>query len=165
MAGVTTSDAGHTMGGIAGRLEGVATMLCVCALAIALYDVQVRQPRTPRLAVVDIARLYAAADANFKVRALTRDAGQPGDLPMASTRDQRLDEKLPGTAPDRLAARARTAQEFGPELEAVLKVLSGECRCAIVAMATVIGGDSTVPDYTLEAAQRMGLSLRGTVGQ
>jgi hypothetical protein len=38
--------------------------------------------------------------------------------------------------------------------------MSSECRCAIVAMATVVGADSTVPDFTVEVARRMGLTIR-----
>ena len=38
----------------------------VCAIGIAVYDVTVRQPRTPRLALVDIAKLYSAADQALK---------------------------------------------------------------------------------------------------
>lgn len=119
---------------------------CITALGIAAYDVTVRQPRTPRLAVVDIARVYGAAERGLKERTLSRgpDDGQP---PAAGA-----------AGPDR--SPLRRAEDFGPLLESVLKDLSKECRCAIVAMATVVGGDSTIPDYTQEAARRMGLSLR-----
>lgn len=132
------------------RVVDIVTAACVSTLVLAMYDVTVRQPRTPRIAVVDIAQLYAAADAGFKTSALARDGGRTAD---------------PSAASALVADSARGAQEFGPKLEAVLKTLSGECRCAIVAMATVIGGDATVPDYTGEAAQRMGLSLRAALRQ
>jgi len=53
----------------------VATVLiaaAVAALVVAVYDLTVRQPRTPRLAVVDIARLFASAEAGVKERGLER---------------------------------------------------------------------------------------------
>lgn len=117
---------------------------CISALTIGVYDVTVRQPRTPRLAVVDIARIYAAADRSFKDRALVR--GAEDGVPAASSPDG--------------ARRLGRAEDFGPALEAELRGLSRECRCAIVAMATVVGGDTTIPDVTLEAAHRLGLQLR-----
>lgn len=131
-------------------LRALATAMiaaCVCALGIAIYDVTVRQPRTPRLAVVDIARLYSAADQGLKDRALSRGtAAAESGASAAADGDGRM--------------TLRRAEDFGPMLEGVLKSLSGECRCAIVAMAAVIGGDTSVPDFTAEAARRMGLPLR-----
>jgi hypothetical protein len=119
----------------------VATVLiaaAVAALVVAVYDLTVRQPRTPRLAVVDIARLFASAEAGVKERALGRDAG---------------------------AADPRAAQNFGPAVEKVLSDLAGECRCTIVAMAAVIGVTSAIPDYTTEAALRLGVTLRPAYGR
>jgi len=106
--------------------------------SLAVYDLTVRQPRTPRLAVVDIARLFASAEAGVKERALGRDAG---------------------------AADPRAAQNFGPAVEKVLSDLAGECRCTIVAMAAVIGVTSAIPDYTTEAALRLGVTLRPAYGR
>lgn len=130
------------MKGLKFVLSSVAVSVAVCAVGIGVYDVTVRQPRTPRLAMIDLARLYASADYSFKGRAL-EGAGTPATA-ASSAAGQHL----------------RDPGDFGPALEAVLKGLSGECRCAIVAMATIVGADSTVPDFTAEAARRMGLTLR-----
>ena len=120
----------------------------VSVLTIGAYDVLVRQPRTPRLAVVDITKLFAAAETRAKESVLA------------------LAPRLDGAAPTAAGARAaemaglQAAEAFGPTLEKVLTELSAECRCAIVAMASVMGANSTVPDYTLAAADRLGISLR-----
>ena len=127
-------------------LTTVFISMAVCVTAIGVYDVMVRQPRTPRLALIDIAKLYSAADQGLKNRALEGASG-PADASLAASS---------GAGPRGL----QSAADFGPMLEAVLTDLSAECRCAIVAMATVVGGDSTVPDFTQETAKRMGLMLR-----
>jgi hypothetical protein len=119
----------------------------VCAIGIAVYDVTVRQPRTPRLALVDIAKLYSAADQALKARALGGAlGGDPG-----------LQAPSPVTGSG--APALRQGADFGPALESVLTGLAEECRCAIVAMATVFGSDSTLPDFTQEAGRRLGLVL------
>jgi hypothetical protein len=130
----------------ASLLATVFVSAAVCVTAIGVYDVMVRQPRTPRLALIDIAKLYDAADQGLKNRVLE---GASGSATAASGASR-------GVGPYRL----HDAGDFGPMLEAVLTDLSAECRCAIVAMATVVGGDSTVPDFTQETAKRMGLVLR-----
>jgi hypothetical protein len=125
------------------QLVAAAVASCICALGLGIYDQTVRQPRTPRLALIDIAKIYAAADLGFKARALEGQlgAGAPG-------------------APSARGAGLRQAADFGPMLQEVLQGMSSECRCAIVAMATVVGADSTVPDFTVEVARRMGLTIR-----
>ena len=115
----------------------------VSALALGLYDVYVRQPRTPRLAVVDIARLFAAAERAAKESVVTPAVPATAATPVAD-----------------LMAAAKTAENFGPSVERVLGEISAECQCAIVAMAAVMGGSTTVPDYTQEAARRLGLMQR-----
>ena len=127
------------------QLVAAAVAACICALGLGIYDQTVRQPRTPRLAIIDIAKIYASADQSFKARALE---GQLGG-------------QAAGAAPGNPgSAGLRQASEFGPMLHQVLLGLSTECQCAIVAMATVVGEDSTVPDFTAEVARRMGLTLR-----
>lgn len=125
------------------QLVAAAVASCICALGLGIYDQTVRQPRTPRLALIDIAKIYAAADLGFKARALE---GQLGTGAPA--------------APSTRGAGLRQAADFGPMLQEVLQGMSSECRCAIVAMATVVGADSTVPDFTVEVARRMGLTIR-----
>ncbi len=54
-----------------GRLMStIAVAACVSALAVGIYEVTVRVPRTPRLAVVDIARLFSSAERQLKARVL-----------------------------------------------------------------------------------------------
>jgi hypothetical protein len=127
------------------HLVGVMLASAICALGIAVYDVTVRQPRTPRLALVDIAKLYSAADQALKARALGTEPSARAPVPGS-----------PAVAPG-----LRQGADFGPALESVLTGLAEECRCAIVAMATVFGSDSTLPDFTQEAGRRLGLALAG----
>lgn len=152
---------GHTNAPVGSRLSQLVAALvalCITALGLGLYDLTIRQPRTPRLALIDIARLYAAAERQLKVRALAQDSreGREG-----------VEGKGPesGTAPSAQGAPGALGSglgpaNFGPALQAVLTDMSSQCRCAIVAMATVVGADSTVPDYTTEVARRLGLDLR-----
>ncbi len=125
------------------QLVAAAVASCICALGLGIYDQTVRQPRTPRLALIDIAKIYAAADLGFKARALEGQLGTGAPV-----------------APSARGAGLRQAADFGPMLQEVLQGMSTECRCAIVAMATVVGADSTVPDFTVEVARRMGLTIR-----
>lgn len=130
-------------GGNVARAVAVHTLvaLCISALSIALYDKFVRQPSTPRLAVVDIAKLYAEAERLATQRALERQAGA-------------VSAEL-GAGSAEFAGGARAAMDFGPALEQTLHTVSTECRCAIVAMAAVYGNDATVPDFTAEVSKRM----------
>jgi hypothetical protein len=138
---------------------GVAMLSAtVCALALGLYDQYVRQPRTPRLAVVDIAKLFAAAERSAKEVVLGPSAGVgAGGAGSAGARTASGQGATPAAE---LLAAANAAENFGPSVERVLGEISTECQCAIVAMAAVVGGNSTVPDYTQEAARRLGLLMR-----
>lgn len=135
------------------RIWSVLLVVQVCVICIAVYDMTVRQPRTPRLALVDIAKLYTAADQALKARALSGAlSGAPGgDLGL----------QAPSPVSGSGAPSLRQGADFGPALESVLTGLAEECRCAIVAMATVFGSDSTLPDFTQEAGRRLGLTLAG----
>lgn len=152
MSGVVHGSVNGLVAGRVNQLVAALVALCICALSLGLYDLTVRQPRTPRLALVDIARLYGAAERQLKVRALSQESR---DL-----RDGRGAEPGLATTPNGALAPGLGPTSFGPALQAVLTDMSGQCRCAIVAMATVVGADSTVPDYTAEVARRMGLDLR-----
>lgn len=126
----------------------------VMTLGVGLYDVAVRQPRTPRLAVVDIAQLYGLAQQQAARKVLT-GMEAAASSPAAA-----------GEAEKAIRDMVRSPQDFGPAISATLADLSKECRCTLVAMAAVFGADSSVPDYTAEAAQRMGLDYpaRGSAG-
>jgi hypothetical protein len=120
----------------------------VSALALGIYDKTVRQPRTPRLGVVDISKLYSAVEQRAKDAVLKAGVGSAsGVSDGASSRAAEV-------------AGSLALEGFGPQIERVLTDLSAECGCVIVAMAAVMGGTTSVPDYTAVAAQRLGVALR-----
>lgn len=146
---------------------------CVSAVALGVYDQTVRQPRTPRIAVVDIARLYAAAESQARAR-LVAGAVPPAsravaEAPSAGRAGGASAAQLPATPPVAPAmppelATMREMSHFGPRLEGVLRDISTECRCVIAAMAAVVGEVASVPDYTAVAAARLGVLLPVVAG-
>lgn len=153
---LATSSASHSaLTGLPAWLGVAMLSATVCALGLGLYDQYVRQPRTPRLAVVDIAKLFAAAERTAKEGVLGPAAGVG-----AGSTGPRAGGSQAATPAAELLAAANAAENFGPSVERVLSEISSECQCAIVAMAAVVGGNSTVPDYTQEAARRLGLLMR-----
>ena len=128
-------------------LSQVMVSAAVMLVTVGVYDVSVRQPRTPRLAVVDVAHLYGLAQQQAE-RNVLAGLQAAASSPAAA-----------GEAGSAIANLVRGPEDFGP-------ALSKECRCTLVAMAAVFGADSTVPDFTSEAAQRMGLAViqRRSVG-
>jgi hypothetical protein len=137
-------------------LSNAMVSAVVAMVAIGIYDVAVRQPRTPRLAVVDVARLYELAHERATRNALMAvDAIQaPGTSASAPNT-----AVLAGEA---LSQFYRTPEEFGPALSNTMKELSEECRCTLVAMSTVFGADTTIPDYTDVVATLLGLAQAPT---
>lgn len=111
---------------------------CLVTVGLATYDRLVRVPSTPRLAVVDVARLYNLAE---RVAATKAVGTQRGD-------------QAAGAA---VGALFRTAEDFGPLLEGTLRGLATECQCTLVAMAAVVGDHPSMPDFTSEAARRLQL--------
>ena len=109
-------------------------MLSISALSIAAYDKLVRQPRTPRLAVVDVGEIYRL-------------------------RHQKASAAVVRSQGDTSATEAATVQSghSGAEIQAALTELATECGCTLVAMAAVFGDSRNVPDYTAEIKRRMGL--------
>lgn len=123
----------------------VATVVVACAIAV--YDVRVRVPKTPRLAVVDVNALYAAAHRSATKGALDMVDKSKGDRVGAEVAEAALGQI------------ERTAAEFGPRLGKALEGLAGECQCTVVAMAAVYGADSGIPNYTGLMAERLGLQV------
>lgn len=117
----------------------------VAMVAIGTYDVAVRQPRTPRLAVVDVAKLYGLAQTQAARGVLQAPGASASGVALSSD-----------AAAGALGTLMRSAEDFGPALSKVLLGLSSDCRCTLVAMAAVFGADATVPDYTAEAGRRLG---------
>jgi hypothetical protein len=142
----------------------------VSAVALGVYDQTVRQPRTPRIAVVDIARLYAAAESQARTRLVAASAQPASPAAAAVPGVGRVDRAgagqtpaIPPAMPPELATM-REMSHFGPRLEGVLRDISTECRCVIAAMAAVVGEVSSVPDYTAVAAGRLGVPLPVAAG-
>jgi hypothetical protein len=136
----------------------------VSALALGVYDQTVRQPRTPRIAVVDIARLYAAAESQARARLVSGVAlpASPGAASGAGGTGAAVAGHPPSMPPE--LATMREMSHFGPRLEGVLRDISTECRCVIAAMAAVVGEVASVPDYTAVAAGRLGVPLPVAAG-
>lgn len=142
--------------------RAVLVAATVSAIALGVYDVNVRQPRTPRIAVVDIAKLFAAAEMRAKDGAISARARQrQGSAAVAGGSTPSAAETVDAGE----LAGLQAAGTFGPNVEKVLTDLSDECHCAIVAMAAVIGGSAAVPDYTAEAARRLGVTLASGYGR
>ncbi|MFT3819882.1 MAG: hypothetical protein QM750_20090 [Rubrivivax sp.] len=125
-------------------LAGAVISACVSALSLGLYDATVRVPRTPRLAVVDVAKLFTAAERQFKAQVLA-----PAATAAAGA-----------TAPAGELATLGKLGEFGPRIERVMHEVAMECGCVLVAMAAVVGDNPAVPDYTRLIGARLGLSMR-----
>jgi hypothetical protein len=137
------------------RLLANAMVAAVVAMvALGIYDVSVRQPRTLRLAVVDVARLYELAH-----EMATRNALKAVEAVEAqgAASSARASSEL---ASDALSSFYRTPQEFGPALSRAMEDLSRQCGCTLVAMSTVFGANSNVPDYTDLVATNLGLAAQ-----
>ena len=135
-----------------GLLAHAVVGLCISALSIAAYDKLIRQPSTPRLAVVDVAKLYAEVE-RLATQLTLESGARAGSAELAGTSAE-------------FAGAARAAADFGPALEQLLRTVSAECRCTIVAMAAVYGSDATVPDFTADIAQRLRTGMQsGKSGQ
>lgn len=129
----------------------------VSMVAIGVYDVSVRQPRTLRLAVVDVARLYELAHEKATRNALSAmEAVEAQGEPSSARPSSEL-------ASDALSSFYRTPQEFGPALSRAMEDLSRQCNCTLVAMSTVFGANSNVPDYTELVAINLGLAAQAQV--
>lgn len=127
--------------------QGFITVAIVAA-ALAIYDRGVRVPQTPRLALVDVSRLYTVAQKQAAKSAL--------DLVERGTKSANIGDDVANAA---LGQIEKTAADFGPRLNAALDTLAQECQCTVVAMAAVHGADSGMPDYTALVADRLKLRL------
>lgn len=141
-------------------LQQAAVAATVAMALLGAYDTLVRQPRTPRLAVVDVARLYELAQDRAMQRVL-RAAEAVEDTTPSATSPAVSTPAAATRAGDALAQLHRLPQSFGPALSTVLKDLADQCRCTLVAMASVFGADATVPDFTETVAARLGLAPLG----
>lgn len=124
-----------------GLWQAVVVSATVTMVGLGVYDTQVRAPRTPRLAVVDVSRLFSAAERQVKARVLGGPAAQASS-PLSPE----------------MAAMGELGA-FGPALEQSMREVSTECRCVLVAMAAVVGEHTAVADYTALLAKRLNISL------
>lgn len=125
------------------------------SVGLAGYDRLVREPATPRMAVVDVAKLYGLAEQVATAGALGAPGGGPGGTGGAP--GVALNGPTMAAAAGAVGALLRNAEDFGPQLEATLQALSKECNCTLVAMPAVVGDHPSMPDVTQEAARRLRL--------
>lgn len=100
----------------------------ITAMALGGYERWVRQPRTPRLAVVDVGNLFAQVKQASSVAVIRAPGAKPHD---------------PGVA------------EFGPRLQGALEATARQCACTLVAMPAVFGMSAGVPDLTATVRDRL----------
>ena len=103
----------------------------VSGIALGIYERFVRQPRTPRLAVVDVGTLFAQVQQSTSVAAIR--------------------------SPDGKTSQAATS-DFGPRLQAALEATAHQCACTLVAMPAVFGASAGVPDLTPAVRERLTLA-------
>lgn len=114
--------------------QSVQTVLlsaAVCAIAIGSYDKWIRQPRTPRLAVVDVGALFASAQQASSVAVIKAPGAKASDAPNT---------------------------DFGPRLQTALEATARQCACTLVAMPAVFGVSAGVPDLTPTVRQRLAMA-------
>ncbi len=104
------------------------------ATMIFVYAAWIAPPRTPRLAVLDVAELYRLKETQVAAQLVKPDS----------------------TDADR-AAILKSVKGFGAEVIRVVQALPQECRCLILARGALIGEDSQLPDLTPDARRRLGL--------
>lgn len=100
----------------------------ITAVALGGYERWVRQPRTPRLAVVDVGTLFAQVQQASNV-AVIRAPGA----------------RLQNTG----------VADFGPRLQVALEATARQCACTLVAMPAVFGVSAGVPDLTAAVRDRL----------
>ena len=109
-------------------LANVLVSCAVCAVALGSYDKWVRQPRTPRLAVVDVGSLFAQAQQAGSVAAIKASGAKSAEA---------------------------AAAEFGPRLQTALEATARQCACTLVAMPAVFGSTPGVPDLTANVREQL----------
>ncbi len=116
------------------RLMVLLVNALLSATMIFVYAAWIAPPRTPRLAVLDVAELYRLKETQVAALLVKPDS----------------------TGADR-AALLKSVQGFGAEVMRVVQALPQECRCLILARGALIGEDSQLPDLTPDARRRLGL--------
>lgn len=118
-------------------LQQVALNLAVSAVVVGValwaYERYVREPQTPRFAVVDVADIY-----RLKTSQLVDDMLKAGEGKEA--RD----------------AVKQNADSFGSDVERLIGLVARDCACVVLARPAVVGGTAG-PDYTDAIKKRLGL--------
>lgn len=100
----------------------------VSGAALGGYERWVRQPRTPRLAVVDVGNLFAQVQQASSVATIRSPNARLHDAGVA---------------------------DFGPRLQGALEATARQCACTLVAMPAVFGVGAGVPDLTAAVRDRL----------
>jgi hypothetical protein len=118
------------------RQAAITLVLVNALLSVALVAAHARwiAPGAQRLAVIDVASLYRAKEAQVA-----------GRLSQRETSDE-----------ERLAI-LRQAGAFGEEVNALLATLPSDCRCLVLVRGAIAGSAEALPDFTPDARQRLGL--------
>lgn len=101
---------------------------------VATYAIGFGAPRTPAIAVLDVAELYRLKEREVAATLMRSDAKD-----------------------DERHAALQRAQSFGTDLTTLIERLPEECRCLVLAKGAVIGSAEELPDLTPRVRQRLGL--------
>lgn len=106
----------------------------VSAVMLGSYATWIAPPKTPSLAVLDVAELYRLKEIQVAASLVKSDT----------------------TDADR-AAILKNVQGFGVEVTRLLQALPEECACLILARGALIGKNAQLPDLTADVRRRLGL--------
>ena len=101
---------------------------------IGAYALWIAPPKTPALAVLDVAELYRLKEMQVATVLVKR----------ASSDEDR-------------AQALKHAAAFGMEVTSLIQSLPEECHCLILARGAIVGPAPLLPDLTPEVRRRMGL--------
>jgi len=106
----------------------------VSAIMIGIYSTWIAPPKSPRLAILDVAELYRLKETQVAALLVKPDS----------------------TDADRTAI-LKSVQGFGSEITRLIQALPAECGCLILARGALIGKDTQLPDLTPDVRRRLGL--------
>lgn len=116
------------------RLFVLLVNVLLSAAMIFIHAAWIAPPRTPRLAVLDVAELYRLKETQIAALLVKSDT----------------------TDADR-ATILKSVQGFGAEVTRLLQALPEECACLILARGAVMGKDTQLRDLTPDLRRRLGL--------